>query len=167
MVYFSDLNSVIESIYLSETLGEKIGTCNIFINPENISYLIGKVVIINKLDYPENNIIKLISNRCKVISRIYINMEEVSFQPYILYPEFNIMWNGCEVDLISDILSNCSFDLKKLKLFFPKVKSKAYRIDDKGNLTALGWALQQVGVNIIKDTPFIDLDILKIKKMQF
>lgn len=167
MVYFSDLNSVIESIYLSENICDKIGSCNIFVNPDNITYLVRKVVIINKLDYPDKNIDSLLKNNCEIISRIKLNRDDVKFHPYIIYPNFSIIWNGDTVDLMSDVITNCNFDIENMKLYFPKIKVDTMRVDEEGNLTALGWALQQVGINIKKDTPFVDLDVIKTKKLRF
>ena len=40
-------------------------------------------------------------------------------------------------------------------------------MDSEGNLTSIGWAMQQVGLNIRTDTIFKDLDILKTKKTLF
>lgn len=168
MVYFSDIYSIIECIYLSESLGEKVGQCDIFINPDSISYIVGKTVIINKVGYPDSNIEGLLSNRCKVISRVYIEelRDHLLYQPYILTPNFNIMWNGISIDSMTDLLKNCIFDKDELKLYFPKIKLRSFREDERGNLTAIGWALHQVGVNI-KDSPFKDLDVIKTKKMLF
>lgn len=166
MVYFTDIYSVIESIYLEEPIKEKVGPCNIFINPDSTSYIVGKVVIINKLDYPDEKIDALLSNRCEVITRVCTDRTDIKFQPYIIYPNFNIMWNGDTIELVSDLLRNCSFDKDRQKLLFPKIKVDISRVDEEGNLTALGWALHQVGLNIIKDTKFKDLDVIKTKKMR-
>lgn len=179
MVYFSGLSSIIESIYLDENLNDKIGSSKIFINPKNISYLTGKVIIINELNYPEKNIETLIKNNCKIISRIKLdNSPNIEFQPYILRVCFGIRWNGITIELpeetkemIDTILDNCSYMSDKKILLFPKlVGDNVNKIatDDSENLTGIGWALQQSGINICKtETPFIDLDIIKTKKMNF
>ena len=38
-------------------------------------------------------------------------------------------------------------------------------IDTKGNLTTLGWLLQQVGINVDQETKYKDLDLIKTKKL--
>lgn len=191
MIYFSGLDSIIESLYLDECLGDKLGSCKIFINPVNISYLTGKVIIINKLRYPQTYVAELINNGNKVISRVFTDNNKVDFEPYILRPIFNLVWGGDEVmvteediremdednsdklteKLLDRILESCSYISDRNKLFFPKLIGKGVNkiaMDDKGNLTAIGYSLQQVGVNIIKaDTPFLDMDILKTKKLSF
>lgn len=191
MIYFSGLDSIIESLYLDERLGDKLGSCKIFINPVNISYLTGKVIIINKLRYPQTYVAELINNGNKVISRVFTDNNKVDFEPYILRPIFNLVWGGDEVmvteedireiennnndklteKLLDRILESCSYISDRNKLFFPKLIGKGVKkiaTDDKGNLTAIGYSLQQVGVNIIKaDTPFLDMDILKTKKLSF
>lgn len=172
MIYFEGLDSIIECIYLNETLSEKIGSCNVLVNPENIKYLIGRTIIINDCSYPEENIRTLLDNRCKVISRIYTDNPEVDVQPYITRPNFYIMWNGRTLQNLSDISwdnGECSFDLKDYILYFPKISDiKDPRIvDSYGNLSAYGWALHQVGVNLDAKTPYVNLDILKTKKIEF
>lgn len=185
MIYFSGLDSIIESLYLEENLGDKIGSCKIFINPVNISYLTGKVIIINRLRYPQSSVAELINNGNKVISRVFTDNNKVDFEPYILRPMFNLVWGGDEVligeeetrdnilteKLLDRILESCSFISDRQKLFFPKLVGNGVTniaVDEKGNLTAIGYSLQQVGVNIIKaDTPFLDMDILKTKKLSF
>lgn len=186
MIYFSGLDSIVESLYLEESLGDKLGSSKIFINPVNISYLTGKVIIINQLRYPQDSVATLINNGNKVISRIKFTdfYKEVNFEPYILRPDFNLMWGGDEIEirenevlegmtekLLDKILESCSFISDRQKLFFPKLKGNGVNhiaIDSENNLTFIGYALQQVGVNIVKtNTPFLDLDILKTKKLNF
>ena len=133
----------------------------------------------------------MINNGNKVISRGFTDNNKVDFEPYILRPIFNLVWGGDEVmvteediremdednsdklteKLLDRILESCSYISDRNKLFFPKLIGKGVNkiaMDDKGNLTAIGYSLQQVGVNIIKaDTPFLDMDILKTKKLSF
>lgn len=178
MVYFSGLASIIECIYLEETLGDKIGSCKIFINPENITYLTGKIIVINELNYPLSHIETLARNNCKIISRIKVQSSNAEFQPYIIRPCFKIIWQGMTLEITTinekikeEILDCCSFISDKYELYFPKLIGEGVdqiSKDSEGNLTAIGWALQQSGINILeKDTPFIDMDILKTKKMNF
>ena len=187
MVYFSGLDSIIESLYLEEDLGDKIGSSKIFINPVNISYLTGKVIIINQLRYPQDSVATLINNGNKVISRIKFTEinKGIDFEPYILRPTFDLVWGGDEVEireeevknlgitekLLDRILESCSYVSERHKLFFPKLVGSGVKFiatDEEENLTSIGYALQQVGVNIKKaDTPFLDMDILKTKKLSF
>lgn len=175
MIYFEGLDSIIECVYLNETLGDKIGSCNIFVNPENIKYLSGRTVIINDYNYPQENIKQLLDNKCKVISRIFTDIDEVDVQPYITRINFYIMWNGRILNELEDLekdetwdQGDCSFSLENYILYFPKIKiiKDDPRIKDSfGNLSALGWALHQVGVNLDEKTPFNNLDLLKTKKI--
>lgn len=187
MIYFSGLDSIIESLYLDEILDDKVSSCNIFVNPENVSYLTGKIIIINNIDYPLPSIKTLINNRNKIISRInLINKDSfvesnIKINPYVIRPVFNIMWGGDDIEVeqeevlngISDsvfdrILEGCNYVPEKRKLFFPKLHGsgiKRISVDEDGNLTSIGYSLQQVGVNITYNTPFIDMDVLKTKKL--
>lgn len=170
MVYFNGLDSIIESIYLEDKLGNKVGDCNVFINPDNIKYLVGKVVIINSLTYPAINIQSLIDNGNKVVSRIKTKIKEVFYQPYIIRVAPGIMYNGrtvCGKISNDEILQDYCYFPDSV-LYFPKLDPSYYDVmDDSGNLTALGWALHQVGVKIRDDLSFQNLDIIKLGKIEF
>ncbi len=175
MIYFSGLDSIIESIYLSDDLDNKIGSCDVFINPQNVKYLTGKTIILSMCDYPDSKIDILSSNGCHIISRIYSPREDIEVQPYILRLNFNIMWCGKiinklegELDSVLD-KDNCKYDIADRVLYFPKIYDTGiYRITDEyHNLTALGWALQQVGINIKQTTVFENIDIIKTGKVVF
>ena len=56
MIYLEGLESIAESIYLDENLDNRAGNCNIFVNPDNIGYIVGKTIIINKLGYSEDKV---------------------------------------------------------------------------------------------------------------
>lgn len=176
MIYFSGLDSVIESVYLSDSLDNKIGSCNVFINPSNIKYLTGKTVILNKSDYPDTMVDVLVSNGCHIISRTYNQHPDIEVQPYILRINFNILWNGMVLyDFAGDLDSlldkdKCKYDTESGILYFPKIYNfEDTEVEDNyGNLTALGWALQEVGINIKKyNTIFNNLDIIKSGKVVF
>lgn len=173
MIFLDGLNSIIESIYLNEEISSKPGNSTIFINPGNVKYIIGKIVIISSIDYPSEKIEKLISNNCKIISRISTENPRVELAPYILRLDFNIMWNGRTInnfETMNKILEDddCSFDIGSGILYFPKLSYIPQEaMDNLGNLSSLGWVLQQVGVNVKEDTPFKNLDILKTKKIVF
>lgn len=174
MINLEGISSLIESIYLKESVGNRQGICNIFVNPESVSYLAGKTIIINMPDYPEEKLEILKNNGCKIISRIYTNIGYIEVQPYILRVDFDILWNGrtlgddTETDEILSEGDSC-FDEDNGILYFPKIvyKDKSKLMDSWGNLNCIGWALQQVGINVKTDTPFINLDIIKTKKVVF
>ena len=170
MIYLEGVESIIESVYLNDNLSDRVGECKVLVNPQNIKYLTGRTVIItgNK-DYSEEKISKLVENGCKVISRVFIDNPLVEVQPYILRLCFNIMWNGRSINnclSISDLLDSGDISFNSGILYFPKIYDPTLQVKDEyGNLNCLGWALQQVGVNINEDTPFVNLDILKTGKI--
>ena len=178
MIYFEGLDSVIESIYLDDELGNKVGECSVFINPENTRYLIGKVVIVNSLSYPSSKVIELLDNRNTIVRRVKPEDAElekgVILQPYILRYNDKNQYSGKEVYKATglenlDILRDyCSLDSETGVLYFPKLYGLEYErtVDREGNLSSLGWALQEIGVNIKTDTPFRNLDVLKLKKIE-
>lgn len=176
-IYFTEgLDSIIEAIYLGYDLDEKIARSDVLVNPGKTTYITSnKVVIINDPTYPINKIEALKKNGCKIISRIDTKIEGVIVEPYILRPNFSIVWNGDELESpnYSDILESSMLVRGKQggdhKLLFPKIYGPTWipAIDLDGNLTCLGWALQQVGINLKKNTPFVDLDITKTLKQKF
>jgi len=175
MIYYEGLESIIECIYLSENINNKTSLCDIYVNPENIKFLTGKIIIINSCEYPEDNIKQLIDNGCHVISRVYFDIPEIEIQPYILKLNFNVMWNGKLIDKFSNLDElfedeDCRFSIDDYKLYFPQINTNNINtklLDSYGNLTSLGWVLQQVGVNVKIDTPFSNLDVLKTGKVIF
>lgn len=175
MVYLSGLDSIIESIYLGDLLSTQIGKSQIFINPDQINYMTNKTVIITKNGYSLDYVNKLVDNGNKVISRIFFNTDKVEIQPYIIRINEKVQFNARYIDedvieKIDDILIKGygEYDESEHKLYFPKIniidpKSELY-MDQYNNLTGLGWALQQVGINL-KDCPFVNLDVIKLKKV--
>ena len=71
MIYLDSLESIIESVYLEDSLSGKVGECNVFVNPGSIKYLTSKTVVITVNDYGADKISSLLDNGCKVISRVY------------------------------------------------------------------------------------------------
>jgi len=170
MIFLNGIESIIESTYLNETISTKIGSCNIFVNPKNIKFLARKTVIINIVDYPEEYIQQLLNNECKIISRVKYDIKGINFEPYILKINSNIFWNGDIIEQpeeINDILEDdlCSYDMDRNILRFPKLIDTKDIKDNENNLSCIGWTLQQVGINIVLDTPFINLDIIKTGKI--
>ena len=169
MIFLNGIESIIEATYLDETISTRIGSCNIFVNPKNIKFLARKTVIINIVDYPEEYIQQLLNNECKVISRVKYDIKGVDFEPYILKINSNVFWNGDNIEQpeeLNDILEDdlCSYDMDKNILRFPKLSNIKDTKKDE-NLSCIGWTSQQVGINIMKDTPFINLDIIKTGKV--
>jgi len=174
MIYLDGLNSIIEGIYLHEELGNELKYCNIFINPQKVKYLIRKTVIINTCEYSIENIKTLADNKCNIISRVFIDSPYVEIRPYILRICPEIMWNGRIIQKpikLEEVLDNnyCDVDLEEFMLYFPKIYNcvDVQTTDNYGNLSSLGWVLQQVGVNICTKTPLTDLDVIKTQKIEF
>ena len=180
MIYYdTSLASVIESIYLDESLDNRIGTCNIIVNPENLTYIFGKTIIISDPDYLWEDAIKLSNQGCRVISRIKTDIQGIHYQPYIMRVNMSIIWNGETIDLkkeslcMKDILSyliddrdqKFKYDIEKRMLYFPKIKTDTGILDLHGDLSSLGWALHQVGINVKKDCKFNNLDLIKSGKL--
>lgn len=173
MIYFEGLESIIECLYLEDNISSRPSSCDIFINPENITYMMGRTVIINSCEYPIENIKTLVSNGCRIISRVYCDVPGVEVRPYILKLNDRINWNGEILRKFSDFSEvleedHCRFDMKNYKLYFPKILGitpENKPMDDFGNLSCLGWVLQQVGVNIKEDTPFTNMDLIKTQKL--
>jgi hypothetical protein len=176
MIYLSGLDSIIESIYLSDLISTQIGKAQIFVNPnQRLKYLTNKTIIITNNDYSVDYINQLVDGGNKVISRVYFNTDKVEIQPYIIRINDKIRFNGREItedsiEKIDDILLKGygEYDEKEKRLYFPKIKimdkeTEPY-MDQYGNLTGLGWALHQVGVNM-KEGPLVNLDLLKLKKV--
>ena len=174
MIYFDNsIDEIIEAVYLSERLTDKIGNpkCNIYINPENIKYLVGKIIIINKNNYDIDKLNQLESNGCRIITRCWYS-DKFEYEPYILRINSDINWNGMSIDNSSclEIGENCNVIVNNLdssvRLYFPKLENikNSELVDLKNNLTSLGWALQQVGVNVVNSVNFNDLDLIKTNK---
>lgn len=174
MIYFNGIESIIESTYLREPLGENIKESGIFVNPENITYLTGKSVIITNPLYPVTAIQILLKHRNTVISRVALDIggeDKIIYNPYIVRPEWGMIWNGEvireQINTTGELSDHVTFSPEYLTCYFPKLlKTTIPLIDERGNLTGIGWALHQVGLEISPMSAFQDLDVLKTKKMQ-
>lgn len=164
---------IIEAAYLGYEIDTSLSKCSVFVNPDNTTYILHKVVIISNPSYPSSKILELLNNNCRIISRIKVDLPHVLNQPYILRPAMNVMWNGSyisesDLDLEGDdhLIVSGNVRLDDGVLYFPKIKnpSSSLLMDEHGNLTALGWVQQQVGLNIDLKTPYQNLDILKLSK---
>ena len=172
MIYLSSLGAIIESIYLEDSLSGKVGECNVFVNPDNVKYIVSKTIILSTPNYDPEKIKILKDNGCKIISRVCYDIDGIEMSPYILRINFGIMWNGKIIkesyqdeNVLIDS-GDVLYDSENETLYFPQIyNEKVISTDPYGNLTGMGWALQQVGVNIKTDTPFTNLDILKTGKV--
>jgi hypothetical protein len=108
-----------------------------------------------------------VDNGNRVVSRIKTGIDGVLLQPYIIRISTGIMYNGrtvkgkvTEDEILQDY---CSFP--DSVLYFPKLDPSYYDVlDECGNLTALGWALHQVGVKVRDGLNFPHLDLIKLGK---
>lgn len=169
MIYLNALDSIIEAVYLEDSLSSKLGECKVLVNPENIKYITNRTIILSGIGYEEDKIDELLKNGCKVISRVYYNNPGVEVCPYILRINEKLVWNGksiLEYPGQRELLNSGDCEYKDGVLYFPRLYDPSLVLCDKyGNLTSLGWALQQVGMNIKKDTEFINLDLIKTGKI--
>lgn len=179
-IYNNGLEAVIEATYLGEGVVGKTGKSNIEVNPRgSIGYIVGKLVILTNPFCQDEVIDELLRNGNKVISRVAGYGSKVPLHPYILRPNFSVMWNGetyeCPREVSGELKAflgwfggTDSFPINQesgVELFLPKITGMQSPLiyDREGNLTALGWAMHQVGINYGKT--FKDMDILKTKKV--
>ena len=177
-VFESGIDSFIEAAYLGVPVTTRGLEGFVNVNPSSFRYLMGKVAVINNPDYPIENIRWMLENDIKVISRISNPLVECD--PYILRIEFKVMWNGDVIHYVpgstySDILNVLKINSEvepvntdqPMRVFLPKIEGIPENIllDTLGNLTGLGWAMHQVGINVRRDLPYQDLDLYKTKKI--
>lgn len=166
-IFGIDLASITEGLYLGIEFTDNHKDFDIVVNPKNITYIIGKTVIINTFSYPKKNIEGLLQNRCRVISRVWIDDERILYDPYKVRINMGIMWNGEVIETLGEenlVESGVYFSMDSGVLFFPKIRAYRDRLGVKGEANYLGYLLHQVGQCIFKDCPYQDLDIIKAKK---
>ena len=170
-IFGSDLGSLVESVYLEIPYTDNQRNFNIVVNPLRITYLIGKVVIINKFSYPKENLKILLENRNKIISRVWLGdkyMEGIIFDPYLPRVNLGIAWNGETLDTLGEenieMNNPIYYSIDSDTLFFPKVKHYRDRQGEKGEYNFIGYLLYQTGLNLYKNSEFKYLDIIKCKK---
>lgn len=164
MIVMSNADSVIESLYLSIPLTSRNRDATIVVNPDDIAYVSGKTVIINRLGYPGESIRILQKNGNKIVSRIPTGVSGVKLIPYLprIVPE--IVWSGQTVDYLDEnIYEDADFTFSDGILSFPKTRLYLGISALSGELNSLGFLLFQVGENLFPDGPF-DLDKIKVKK---
>ena len=173
MIYFSGLCSILESLYLGIPLTDSRKEATIYVNPVHTYYLTGKTIIINRQDYGEEQIETLQRNINTIFSRTFIS-PLVTLVPYIPKLVPGILWSGAYQEGIHSSLGfgeeqelELNYTYDDTKLYFPKIKSNIDIQDKLGNLDFLGYLLYQLGENFYKETPFRNLDIVKIGKGMF
>lgn len=165
MILLTNLDSIIESLYLNIPLTNKFRDSKIIVNPENITYLVGKTIVINRFSYSNEDINILIKNNNKIVSRLFSNDSRINFIPYFPRMCSKIFWNGEYVKFLNeDIYENVDYVFDGESLFYPKCKEYLNILGEHSDCNALGYLLYQLGENIYQETPFIDLDIVKIGK---
>ena len=170
-IFGSDLGSLVESIYLGIPYTDNQRNFTIIVNPYRITYLIGKTVIINRFDYPRENLDILLLNRNKIISRVWLGdfyMKDILFDPYLPRLNMNISWNGETLETLGEenieMNNPIYYSMDSDTLFFPKVKNYRDSSGEKGEYNFIGYLLYQTGLNLYKNTEFKNLDIVKCKK---
>lgn len=183
MIYYNGLEAIIEAIYLEDYIVFKLGKSDIEVNPlGGVNYIVGKTVILTKEGYPQDLLETLLANSNQVYSRVQGYGEGVTVYPYLMRPNFKAMWNGESYKCPDEIgtndsqfwdwlgkLNSCSInedpETGKPCLYFPKIEGiqSPLLMDKERNLTALGWILHQVGINLCPR--FRDMDLLKTKKI--
>lgn len=168
MILLTGLDSIVESLYLKIPITDKFKDSTIIVNPDSITYLSKKTIIISKLNYSLDNINMLLSNGNTIISRIFIN-DSIKFIPYLPRICDKIMWCGRYVteELNEENFSSVHHFYDGDKLYYPKSNSYGNVMDNKKNLSVLGYLLYQIGENLYDNTPFLDLDVVKLGKGLF
>ena len=154
MIRFDGIPSILESLYLSVDLTAKLQGITIEVNPENLKFLSGKLVIINSREYvlgPERGYGNTF------ISRIS-EAPGVKYVPYIPRVIPKILWSGMTVNSPKEALESYVFDSGFL--YFPRISGYTETSD---NLDFLGYLQYQIGYNYY-DSPFRDLDLLKCRE---
>lgn len=166
----SDLASIVEELYLGVSRTEVNRGYTTLVNPSSVSYVIGKSIIINSLNYPRQKIMTLLENGCNVVSRVWLEddiMKSIRYCPYLIRANQRIMWSGETIDTLGEEdleYADVYYSFDSQTLFFPKVMSPRSCVGPKGELNCIGYLLHQVGQNINEQTEIKDLDIVKTEK---
>lgn len=165
MILFSGVDSILESIYTGIPLTDRMANATVLVNPDTITYLSKKIVILTK-NYDPKKAEILVKNENTVVSRItQESMKGITFDPYIPKLFENIIWNGDYVRLITpETYDNCiefTYNSVTNILSYPKPIEYFGEVQDNGEINSMGYILYQLGENIFPDTIFTDLDIVK------
>lgn len=165
-IFGTDLGSLVESVYLGIPYTDNQRGYEVIVNPERVTYIVGKTVIINRHDYPQELIQELLKNNNSVISRVW--KEGAIFDPYLPRLNLKVQWNGEVLETLGEenieINNPIYYSMDSDILFFPKVKYYRDLPGPKGELNFIGYLLYQTGRNLYKESEFKNLDIIKCKK---
>lgn len=154
-IFGLDLPSILESLYLNLPITELPRDYTISINPEKVSYVIRKTIIINDHNYPLEHLKILLDNGCRIISRIKLDLDlNYEYSPYLFRYCPRILWNGEFGD---------SWSYNNRILYAAKPPLENIWRGSLGETDYLGFIAHQVGVNIYPG-PYQDLDLVKTKK---
>lgn len=164
MIFFNGIYSVLEALYLQDSLTDILIDSGIVVNPSNSSYLYGKTIILNQPDLDLGVLDRLLRSGSKVISRIPGYDSKIPVIPYLEKPIFNILWNGRVLKDLSDLDDSGGIEVDWPRFYFPKILNPG-KVLFQDCPSALGYLLFQVGQdNMINNKLFSDLDIEKCKK---
>ena len=165
-IFGTDLGSLVESVYLGIPYTDNQRRYDVIVNPERVTYIVGKTIIINRFDYPQELIWELKKNNNTIISRVW--KEDVIFDPYLPRLNLHIQWNGEVLETLGEenieVNNPIYYSMDSDTLFFPKVKYYRDSPGPKGELNFIGYLLYQTGRNLYKESKFRDLDIVKCRK---
>lgn len=165
-IFGTDLGSLVESVYLGIPYTDNLRGYNVIVNPEKVTYIVGKTVIINRFDYPEQLITELTRNHNTIISRVW--KPGTIFDPYLPRLNQRIQWNGEVLETLGEenieIHNPIYYSMDSDVLFFPKVRHYRDRVGQKGELNFIGYLLYQTGRNLYPESEFKDLDLVKCRK---
>lgn len=177
MIFADSLEALLESIYLEDRITTMRSGNPIYVNPgEKNDYIVGKTIVLTK-EYGKDIIGNLRSNMNTIISRVFY--PGTIYSPYITRVNFKIQWNGLTVDYPSSVSDPFKWmkeeELTTVRVTddivdyigFPKIIGIGENLlyDSEKNITLLGWALHQVGINVDKKSKYQDLDIIKTRKI--
>lgn len=165
MILLTGLDSVIESLYLDEQLTDMNRDTNILVNPVDVTYKFGKTVIINHKYYQTDKLLKLVSNKNKVYSRINYGIDGVKYCPYNHRINFKVVPSGEEVNLINEFNYNEVDHYYKNGILYyptPKFYYDYYMNDD---MTVLGYLLIQLGCDVseVNESMNKNYDVIKLR----
>lgn len=168
LIFGTDLGSLVESVYLGIPYTDNQRGYGIIVNPYRVTYIVGKTVIINRFDYPQDLITELSRNNNTIISRVWKESEGVIFDPYLPRINMKIQWNGEVLETLGEenieMNTQIYYSMDSDTLFFPKVRYYRDLPGPKGEMNFIGYLLYQTGRNLYKESEFKNLDLIKCKK---
>lgn len=154
MIRLDGIPSILEGIYLGETLTHKLQEITVEVNPVLLRHVTRKTVIINQRDY---QIPSDLGYGNTIITRTR-DVKGAIYQPYLPRILKGVQWNGMIVNSEEEAFKACYYDHGIL--YFPKIRGYTC---DRPDLDWLGYIQYQIGYNFY-DSPFRDLDLLKCRE---